>query len=69
MNAGSAAVAMALASGAWYGMVCWLAFRAGANADVLLDQISAQQRMAGVIAAGVVVLMVAVVVWRRRTKR
>lgn len=69
MHAGSAAVAMALASGAWYAIVCGLAFRAGANADVLLDQISAQQRMVGGIAAGVVVLMVAVVVWRRQAKR
>ncbi|MBL0172405.1 MAG: DedA family protein [Gemmatimonadaceae bacterium] len=66
MKAVRTALAMAIASGAWYGVVCWLAFRAGANADVLLARIAAQQRIAGGIAASVVLLGVGVLIWRRR---
>lgn len=61
-----AAVAMTLASGVWYGLVCLLAFRAGANADVLLARIAEQQRTIGIAAVAIVVLVMAVVWWRRR---
>lgn len=61
-----AAVAMTLASGVWYGLVCILAFRAGANADVLLARIAEQQRTIGIAAVAIVVLVMAVVWWRRR---
>lgn len=60
-----AAVAMTLASGVWYGLVCTLAFRAGANADVLLARLAEQQRTIGLAAVAVVVLAIAVVWWRR----
>jgi membrane protein DedA with SNARE-associated domain len=62
-----AAIAMTLASGAWYGIVCWLAFHAGANADVLLAKIAGQQRTIGVVA--VVVVGVALLVLFIRRKR
>jgi len=61
-----AAVAMTLASGVWYGLVCILAFRAGANADVLLARIAEQQRVIGLVAVAIVVLAISVVWWRRR---
>ena len=61
-----AALAMGLASGVWYGLVCWLAFRAGADADVLLTRIAAQQRSIGLIAVGVVVVVVTIFFVRRR---
>lgn len=61
-----AAVCMTLASGVWYGLVCILAFRAGANADILLARIAEQQRTIGLAAVAVVVLAIAVVWWRRR---
>jgi membrane protein DedA with SNARE-associated domain len=61
-----ALLAMSIASGAWYGLVCWLAFRAGANADVLLARIADQQRTVGLIALGVVVTAAAVWAIRRR---
>jgi membrane protein DedA with SNARE-associated domain len=61
-----AAVSMTLASGVWYGLVCILAFRAGANADILLARIAEQQRTIGLAAVAVVVLAMAVVWWRRR---
>lgn len=64
-----AAVAMTLASGLWYGIVCVLAFRAGANAEQLLAHIAEQQRLLA-IGAGVLVMMaVAIVVWRMRSSR
>ena len=53
-----AALAMTVASGLWYGVVCILAFRAGANADVLLDRIASEQRLAGLIAGGLVLAMI-----------
>lgn len=63
-----AASAMAIASGVWYGVICWLAFSAGANAEVLLARIAGQQRVFGAIAALIVVMIVAAMVWRRRTR-
>jgi membrane protein DedA with SNARE-associated domain len=59
-------VAMTLASGAWYGLICVLAFRAGVNADVLLAKMADQQRVLGLAAATVIALAVTVYWWRRR---
>lgn len=61
-----AAIAMTLASGVWYAIVCVLAYGAGENADALLDRIATQQRLAAAIAGGVVLVGVAYVLWRRR---
>ena len=61
-----AAIAMTVASGAWYGLVCWLAFRAGANADALLMRIANQQR---VVSIAVVIVLVAGVLWFVLRKR
>ncbi len=69
LGAFRALIAMALASGAWYGLVCVLAFRAGANADALLVRIAGQQRALGLGAAAVVVVAVSVMWWRVRTRR
>lgn len=62
-----AALAMGVASGAWYAIVCWLAFRAGANADALLDRIATQQRLIGIVAMAIVIIA-AVVYWIRRRR-
>jgi membrane protein DedA with SNARE-associated domain len=61
-----AAIAMTVASGAWYAAVCWLAFRAGANAEVLLARIASQQKTVGLVAAGIVALVVIVFVIKRK---
>jgi len=61
-----ALLAMSLASAAWYGLVCVLAFRAGANADVLLARIAGQQRTVGLVAAAIVLAAVGVIWWRRQ---
>jgi membrane protein DedA with SNARE-associated domain len=57
IGAWRALVAMTLASGAWYGLVCVLAYRAGANADALLARIAGQQRVMAMGAAAVVVVI------------
>ena len=64
-----AALAMGLASGAWYGLVCVVAFRAGADADALLARIGNQQRTVGLIAVAIAVLTVAVFLVRRRLSK
>jgi len=64
-----AAIAMTLASGAWYALVCWLAFRAGANADVLLARVAGQQQVVGIVAACIIAAVVLVVFVRRRRAR
>jgi membrane protein DedA with SNARE-associated domain len=64
-----ALIAMALASGAWYGLVCVLAFHAGANADALLERIAGQQKTLGLGAAAMVLVAVAVMWWRAQGRR
>lgn len=59
-------LAMSIASGAWYGLICVLAFRAGANSDALLRRIAEQQRAIGLVAVGVALVGLGYVLWRRR---
>lgn len=61
-----AAIAMSIASGIWYGLVCLLAFRAGANAEQLLALIANQQRTIGLAALAITIVVVVYVVWHRR---
>ncbi len=61
-----ALIAMSVASGAWYGLICVLAFRAGANADALLERIAGQQRNVGLVAVAIVLAAVVVIWWRRQ---
>lgn len=69
LGAARSALAMAIASGVWYGIVCVLAFQAGENADVLLDRIAAQQRWVGAGSVAVIVIGIGLFVWRRRRQR
>ncbi len=66
MTVASSAMAMALASGVWYGIVCVVAFRAGANAEHVLAQIAAQQRVVAVAAAVIAIIAVVRYLHRRR---
>ncbi len=68
LGAVSSAMAMAVASGVWYGIICQLAFGAGENAELLLERIAGQQRLVGVVAAIAAVIFIAIVVWRRRRR-
>ncbi len=64
-----AGVAMSLASGVWYGIVCVLAFRAGANADVLLAKVAQSQKMIGIGAAVLIALGLGIWYARRRMNK
>lgn len=69
IGAWRALLAMSLASGVWYGVVCVLAFRAGSNADALLARVAEQQRILGLVATAVVVTAISILLWRRRATR
>lgn len=61
--------AMTLASGAWYGLVCFVAYNAGQRADAVLVRIAAQQRLFAIVAVGVLVVIMMIIWWRRKTSR
>lgn len=63
-----AGLAMSIASGVWYALVCVLAFRAGANADVLLATLARSQKTVGISAAALVLVALGVWYVRRRTR-
>lgn len=58
-------IAIALASGLWYGAITWLAFRAGSNWEVLQATIGRLGRWTAVIAIALVAVA-ALLWWRRR---
>lgn len=62
-----ALLAMTIASGAWYGIVCVLAFRAGSNAEVLLEKISGSQKTLGL--AAIALVLVGLGTWWLRRRR
>lgn len=59
---------MGIASAIWYGAIAWLGFRFGQNIDDLQRLIGSTTRVAGLVAAAIVVLAVAVIWWRRRAR-
>ena len=62
-----ALLAMAIASGLWYGLITWLAFRVGDDWEVLSARIGGASRVMGLAAAGVAALLL--VVWLVRRAR
>jgi membrane protein DedA with SNARE-associated domain len=62
-----AGLAMAVASGIWYGAITYFAFTAGANFDALKARMAEGQRWLGVGAA-VIALAVAAAWWLRRRR-
>ena len=61
-------LAIASASALWFGIITFLAFRAGDNWDLLQEYILRSGRWAGVISATIVALMVAIWLLRRRKR-
>jgi membrane protein DedA with SNARE-associated domain len=57
----SALAVMGVASGLWYGLVAWLAFRVGADWDALQDTIKQYGTIMGV--AAIAVILVGAIVW------
>jgi membrane protein DedA with SNARE-associated domain len=65
----AAVTAMAIASGVWYGIIAYLAYRAGADWTALTRMIVQSGRMAALVAVALV--LIGVVIWfarRRRTR-
>lgn len=60
-----AIAAVALASGVWYGLVSWLAWRAGSNWDAVLAMLGRSGRAAAVVAAVLVVGLAAMLLRQR----
>ena len=63
----STIVSIAIASGIWYGLISYLAFRAGADWSALMTTVTHFGRVTAVVAATVVVL--GVLVWWLRSRR
>ena len=58
---------MAIASGIWYGILTWLAFRVGANWNAFADQIGDVGRIVAIVAGGL--LLIGGIIWFVRRKR
>ena len=64
-----AIAAMALASGVWYGLISYLAWRAGANWDAVTQLIARSGRVATIVAVAVAGAGALVWFWRQRRAR
>jgi membrane protein DedA with SNARE-associated domain len=65
-----AALAIAVASGIWYGIVTWIAYNVGSDWDALQARLRSAGITAALVAGGIVVLIAAwYILRRRRTKQ
>lgn len=64
---GRSLAAMISASAVWYGLICLLAFQAGAHADDLLARIGAHQRSLAISAGAAAAVGIGILWWRHRT--
>jgi membrane protein DedA with SNARE-associated domain len=64
-----AIAAMALASGAWYGLISYLAWRAGSNWEAVTAMIARSGRIVTIGAVAVAVLAGLAWLWRQRRER
>jgi membrane protein DedA with SNARE-associated domain len=62
-------LSVASASGVWFGLITFLAFRAGDNWDVVEHYIVRSGKVAGMIAIAIVVLAVGIWLWKRQAKK
>lgn len=66
LSPGRAIVAMAVASGIWYGVITWFAFRVGSSWDELSARVGAAGRWVAIVATSIAVVLVLVWLARRR---
>jgi membrane protein DedA with SNARE-associated domain len=59
-------LSVASASAVWFGLITFLAFRAGDNWDLVERYLVRSGKVAGAVAIGIVVLVVGIWLWKRR---
>jgi membrane protein DedA with SNARE-associated domain len=69
LPAGRVILSIASASAVWFGLITFLAFRAGDNWDLLHRYLVRSGKVASGIAVGIVLLAVGVWLWKRRGKK
>jgi membrane protein DedA with SNARE-associated domain len=62
-------LSIATASAVWFGLITFLAFRAGDNWDLLQHYLVRSGKVAGGVAMAIVVIVVAVLLWNRRGRK
>jgi membrane protein DedA with SNARE-associated domain len=62
-------LSIASASAVWFGLITFLAFRAGDNWDVVEHYIVRSGKVAGMIAIAIVVLAVGIWLWKQQAKK
>jgi membrane protein DedA with SNARE-associated domain len=66
LPAGRVVLSIASASAVWFGLITFLAFRAGDNWDLLQRYLVRSGKVAGGVAVGIVLLAIAIWIWQRR---
>lgn len=69
LPAGRVILSIASASAVWFGIITFLAFRAGDNWDLLQSYLVRSGKLAGGIAIGIVALVIGLWVWKRRRRK
>ena len=62
-------LSVATASGVWFGLITFLAFRAGDNWDLVQHYLIRSGKVAGGVAIGIVVLAIGIWLWKRAKQR
>ena len=62
-------LSIASASAVWFGLITFLAFRAGDNWDVVEHYLVRSGKVAGMIAIAIVVIVVGIWLWKRQVKK
>ncbi|MEP6551672.1 MAG: hypothetical protein ABJB95_10845, partial [Gemmatimonadales bacterium] len=60
---------VASASGVWFALITFLAFRAGDNWDLVQHYLVRSGKVAGAIAIGIVVLAFGIWLWKRHLRK
>jgi len=62
-------LSVASASAVWFGLITFLAFRAGDNWDLVQKYLVRSGKVAGAVAVGIVVLVVGIWLWKRHVRK
>ena len=69
LPAGRVILSIASASMVWFGIITFLAFRAGDNWDLLQSYLVRSGKLAGAIAVAIVALVIGIWLWKRRHRK